>query len=260
MNNTSISAITIGALITIAIFWIGYQTKTAQAQEDTLIIGTVGNYAPFVSMNAQGTYEGFDIDVAELLAKRMGKKLSIKDLGSMAPLFIALEQESIDAIIWALSITRSRLAKVAMIPYQGEKVSAYPLIFWKQIPQGIKSIQDMAGMTICAEPASAQDAVLRSYTSVTILPTERVDDALLNIQYGKANAALVEPAIANKFKATYPEIQILDLPLTAEQEVLGTGIAIKKTNTNLIEQITKAVAALRDEGIIAQLEEKWGIA
>ena len=57
----------------------------------------------------------------------MGKKLIIKDLGSMTPLFIALENESIDAIIWGLSIIQERLKKVEMIRYQGDTVTTYAL-------------------------------------------------------------------------------------------------------------------------------------
>lgn len=250
----------IAALIAgISIFWLTTQRNTTNGQEDTFVVGTVVNYAPFVSINAQGEYEGFDVDVAKSIAQKLGKKLVLKDLGSMAPLFIALEQGSIDTIIWALSITKARLEKVAMIRYQGENVNAYPLIFWKEIPAGINSINDMKGMTICVEPASSQDAVLRTYRDIEILQTERVDDALLNIQYGKADAALVEPEIAAKFKNKYKEIQLLDVPLNEEFQVMGMGIAIKKENTLLIEQVQAAVDALQKEGVIKLLEQKWNI-
>lgn len=229
------------------------------SQGDVFVVGTVGNYAPFVSVNAQGDYEGFDIDVANALAQQMGKTLVLKDLGSMAPLFIALEQGSIDAIIWGLSITKARLEKVAMVRYQGDDVNAYSLLFWKEIPQGITSIADMNGMTICVEPASSQEAVLNTYPNITKLSTERVDDALLMIQYGKAQAALVEPAIAAKFKNRFPETKILEVPLAEEFQVMGTGIAIKKENKKLIQQITDAIAQLQNQGMLRAFELKWGI-
>ncbi len=234
-------------------------SNVSQKDEKTFIVGTSAAYAPFVSINSQGEYEGFDIDIAHALAKHMGKKLVLKDLGSMTSLFTALDQGTIDAIIWGISITQERLQKVAMVHYQGAVTTSYPLIFWKEIPTGIRTMSDMQGKTVCVEPTSSQDAVLSAYTSVNKLPTEKVDDALLNLQYGKADAAFVEPAIAKKFKKKYPEIQILAIPLAPKDQVQGIGIVLKKNNTKLINQVQETVNTLKAKKVIADLEQKWDI-
>lgn len=239
--------------------YLFFKRPNTPRSTNELIVGTAAGYAPFVSINPQGDYEGFDIDVAHALAQEMGKKLVIKDLGSMTSLFTALNQGSIDTIIWGLSITQDRLQKVAMIHYQGELTTSYPLIFWQNIPQGVTSLTDMKNKTVCVEPASAQDTVLQKYPLIRILPTEKVDDALLNIQYGKADAAFVEPAIAKKFKNKYPEITLLDVPLQPEDQVQGVGIVIQKNNAELITQIQTAITTLKAHGTITKLEQKWGI-
>lgn len=236
------------------------KSDLTERDSNTLVIGTATAYAPFVSINPQGEYEGFDIDVANALAKQMGKKLVLKDLGSMTSLFTALNQGSIDAIIWGLSITQDRLKKVAMVHYQGQTTSSYPLIFWKKIPEGINSITDMKGKTICVEPTSSQDSALSKYSEINKLYIEKVDDALLNIQYAKADAAFVEPAIAKKFQSKYPEIKILDIPLSKEDQVQGIGIVIKQDNASQIKEIQDAVEGLKKSGVISELEQKWGIA
>lgn len=256
MNKTLLFFIT--AITCIGTYWLT-RNPIQSDTTTTLVIGTVGDYAPWVSVNEQGEYEGFDIDVARALANQLGKKLEIKDLGSMTSLFVALEQGSIDAIIWGLSITQERLEKVAMIRYQGDTITSYPLLFWQSIPASVQSITDMNGMTICVEPASSQESVLRKYPNVIIKPIDRVDDALLNIQYGKADAALVEQAIAHKFKRIYPEICILNVPLAPEDQVYGVGITIKQDNTSLIRLVEKAVTALIQNGTIAEYEKTWGI-
>jgi ABC-type amino acid transport substrate-binding protein len=147
-----------------------------------------------------------------------------------------------------------------MINYQGELTTSYPLLFWQSIPKDITSITDMRGKIICVEPASAQDSVLSKYTDIIKLPTEKVDDALLNLQYGKCDAAFVESAIAKKFKSKYPQIQLLDVPLGPEDQVQGVGIAIKKENRKLIAQVEDAIRKLKSSGTIQQYEKKWGIA
>ena len=247
------------AVFSIVMSYNLFKSRIREPNIPTFTVGTAAGYAPFVSINAQGDYEGFDIDVANALAQKMNKQLIIKDLGSMTPLFIALEQRNIDAIIWGLSITQERLKKVAMIRYQGEITTSYPLIFWQKIPVGIQSINSMNGMTICVEPTSSQDAVLSRYPLINKKFTEKVDDALFNIQYAKADAALVEPAIAKKFKKKYPEIVTLDIPLAPEDQVQGVGIALAPTDSSLAKEIQEALNELQRSGVIKSLEEKWGI-
>ncbi|MBP6870040.1 transporter substrate-binding domain-containing protein [Candidatus Babeliales bacterium] len=234
--------------------------KNNEKAQSALIVGIAAGYAPFISINQQGDYEGFDIDVIKKLAQTIDKKLILKDLGSMTSLLMALEQGSIDAIIWGMSITQERLAKVAMVHYQGKNLKSYPLIFWKQIPAGVTKIEDMTDLMICFEPTSAQDTVLQKYPNLKLLPTEKIDDALFNIQYKKTVAALVEPAIAKKFKAQFPEIVTIDVPLKEQDQVQGCGIAIKKNNIDLIKEIEIGINKLKQNSFIAQAEITWGLA
>jgi ABC-type amino acid transport substrate-binding protein len=257
--NFKLIIMTIAICVGIVSYFLLLALFKTPKKKNTLMVGTAAGYAPFVSINNQGVYEGFDIDVAQAIADTLGKQLVVRDMGSMSSLFMALEQGSIDVIIWGLSITQDRLKRVAMINYQGEVTTAYSLLFWEAIPATIHSIKDMKGATICVEPASSQAQVLEKYTFITPLYTEKVDDALLNIMYGKADAALVEPAIAKKFMNKYAQIKMLPLPLTPEDQVEGIGIAVKKNNISLINDIQCAVSELKQKGIIKQYEMKWNV-
>lgn len=228
--------LSLGILLLITFAWLfnhKFSIIPAFTQKDTFIVGTVSGYAPFVSINQDGVYEGFDIDFANELAKRLNKKLILKDLGCMPSLFIALEQGSINAIIWALSITPERLKKVAMIKYRGQNTTAYPLVFWNKIPPKVSSLHDLSGKTICVEFGSSQETALDRYPNVIKKPIATVTDALLEIQYAKADAAFVEPAIAKKMREKFSEIKLLNVPLQPEDQVFGMGIAMKKIMISL---------------------------
>lgn len=247
----------------IIIIGIGVYFKRSQnnvtSTKKSFIVGTAGGYAPFVSINQEGEHEGFDIDIAQAVAKNMNSELIIKDLGSMSSLFIALEQGKIDAIIWALSITQERLNKVTMIRYQGDNTTSYPILFWQEIPNNATTIDQLKDLTICTEIGSAQEAALSKYDSIKKLSINHVDDGLLNIQYKKADGVIVEPAIAKKFQQKYPAIKIMQLPLALENQVQGVGIAIKKENLKLTQALKQAITQLEENGIISQLEQKWNI-
>lgn len=261
IRNFSIFTLIILSVISFYLFRI-FKNSSSRKDNSVFIIGTASGYAPFVSINERNQYEGFDIDVANAISEKLGKKLEIKDLGSMSPLFIALEQNKVDAIIWGLSITKERTNKVAMVKYQGELDRTYPLLFWKSIPEKIRSLEDINNLnnfTVCVEPGSSQENVLKKYPKINKIYTERIDDALLNLQYAKTNAALVEPTIAKKFKSKYPEIKILDIKLAPEDQVDGVGIAIKKDNIDLINNIFGIVKELKASGKLKELQSKWGL-
>jgi len=235
------------------------QIDKQEKQVNKIIFGTASGYAPFVSINANGDYEGLDIDVAHAIGDTTGKHIEILDLGSMTALFEALNRGIIDAIIWGLSITAERLEKYTMIRYQGEVITAYPMIFWGKIPGNIRSINDMNCLGVCVEPHSSQEAVLNKYPNIEKIPIEKVDDSLLFIKTKKADAAFVEPAIAKKFKAQFSDIIMLQIPLEKTDQVEGIGIAILPTNQAIIELIQSAVKKLTRQGVVEALEKKWNI-
>lgn len=241
------------------IYLIKQNHTLATPATPTLTIGIATGYAPWVSLNAHGEYEGFDIDVARELAKLLNRKLIFQDLGSMPTLLMALQQNQIDAIMWGMSITPERQHKMNLIHYQGAPETSYPLIFWEKLPENFKSANDLVGQTVCVEPGSSQQHALNHYPSIHQLPVEKVDDALLNIQYNKAIAALVEPAIAKKFQAKFPQIKTLDLPLPEQEQAQGVGICLNKNSVELAQEINQAVEQLKNQGIISALEQKWGL-
>lgn len=237
--------------------------KPSQAKANAeLIIGTASGYAPYVSLNAQGDYEGFDIDIAQELAKRMNKKLVIKDLGSMVPLLLSLRQGTVDILIWALEINKARLKEMAMIQYQGGNTTSYPLVFWGSIPANIKSLEDLKKVkdaTICIEPGSSQERFLNKFDFITKKPMEKVVDMIMDVKYGKSLAAMIDPSLIKNLVAKNPELQILEIPLDEDSMSYGNGVCIKKENSQLIEQVKAIVDTMKADGTVARLEQKWNL-
>jgi arginine transport system substrate-binding protein len=226
------------------------------------VVGTTSAYAPFVSLDEQGQYVGFDIDIAEELAKKLGRSLVIKDLGSMPALLLALKQNKIDTLIWAISITEERQKQMEMIYYQGEKVTSLPLLFWKQIPPHIASIESMANQpngVISVEAGSFQENFLLSVPGLKLKQVDKVMDAVLELKYGKSLATLVDPSLVSTILEKFPEIKVLNIPLPPSAQALGNGICINKNNQALIAQVKQAIEELRSTGKIAELEKKWNL-
>lgn len=247
--------------------WIAYAyilifTPILKGENNTLIIGTTSGYAPFVSLNAQGGYEGFDIDVAQLVALKLNRTLVIKDLGSMPSLMIGLTQGKIDALIWAVSITEERKNRFNLIHYQGEPTNSLPLLFWKTIPPGVERAEQLVKLPtkgICVEAGSYQEHVLQGLGFTKLKNVNSITEAILELKYGKSTAIAVDYALIPTLLAQNPELQVLNSPLPARLQEMGNGIAVKKENRILSEEIEQAISTLKAEGKIRELETKWGL-
>lgn len=224
-----------------------------------LILGTTSGYPPYESVNAKGEMEGFDIDVAKAVAKKLNKKLVVKDM-SFDALVMALDQGKFDIIMGAMSITSAREKAIAMVAYQGEIMKSYALVFWGSVPAQIKSIDDVKNYknkTITTLTGTIMEEYLRQFPEVTAKPLEVIAEVIMDIQHKKSVAALLEPNITQDIMLKHKEIQKLEIPLPATEWVKGYGIGVKKENTKLLQQVQIAIDALKQEGVILALEKKW---
>lgn len=224
---------------------------------EDLVIGTTSGYAPYVSLNAAGEYEGFDIDIANAVADKLNRKLVIKDFGSMPALILALKQNKADALIWAISITQDRQKQMAMVYYQGKKETSMPLLFWEEIPNNIENLEDLANVVVSVEAGSFQENVLLSIPGLKLKQVDKVSDAILELKYGKSQAAPIDHSLKSMYMAKFPKLKCLSVDLPEAKQSMGNGICINPKNKELTASIQKAVDELFNEGTIAELEVKW---
>lgn len=228
--------------------------------EKPLVVGTTSGYAPFVSLNEKGEYEGFDVDVARALSAKLGRPLVIKDCGSMPGLMMALKQGKVDLLIWSISITEKRKEAMQMVHYQGDPLNTLPLLFWQEIPEEIHSLQDLARdpkRVICVEAGTFQEDALRKIPGLNLRFIDKISDALLELRYGKAFCAAIDPSLVSRFQEQAPELRVRALPLPAEDHVEGNGICLRKEEEELVAQVRRAIEELTAEKKIAELETKW---
>lgn len=236
---------------------------SAQAKESNIfVVGTTSGYAPFVSLNAKGKYEGFDIDYSHELANKLNKKLVIKDYGSMNSLMLALNQNKVDTILWAISITEERKKNMEMIYYHGEKITRFPLVFWKNVPSDFKTIDDLSKNPknfVCVEAGSSQEAVMRCYPKLKLRYTDKITDAIMEIKYGKSIATTIDHSLLPTMVAQNPELKIVWMDLPQSEQSYGIGICLNKNSKKLSVAVREAVKQIKEDDILEKLEKKWNL-
>jgi ABC-type amino acid transport substrate-binding protein len=235
--------------------------RSSDRRSNTFVVGMMSGWAPFMVVNAQGEFEGFDVDVAREISNRMGKTLEIKDLGSLASLLMSLQQRTIDVALSGLDITESRLEQLQMIRYTGEDINTFYLLFWKNIPEGIKSIQDLKnkpGVTICVEPGSSQEKFLDSYSFIIQKSLSKIEEMILDVQYSKSLAALVEPHVAKRIMRQNSDVRALEIIIPKKFQTFGMGIACAKSNITCASRINSIIKNMRADGTLRILEKNGG--
>jgi len=238
--------------------------STKVANMPSITVGMMSGWDPYMTINTKGEFVGFDVDVAKEVATRLGKKLIINDMGSLSPLFIALNQNKIDMIFSGLDITKKRKENLDMIQYTGEGIKCFKLLFWKKIPAGISTIEDIAKLennSICVEPASPSELFLsqKNLSTLNKKSIGTVTDMVLELKYGKSTTAILEPIIVERLKKKNRELKTLDVPLPKDFQIFGVGMALKKGNFALKQRVAKAISDMKEDGTLAKFEKKWNV-
>ncbi len=228
---------------------------------DSLVVGMIIGYVPYAALTPSGQYEGFDVEIAHLIAKKLNKTLIIKDM-DLSALLIALNQNRLDMVMTNCSITAEREKLFTMIHYTGEKLTSFPLVFWEKIPKNISSIDDLITYypndLICVEPGSTQEKYLiTKLNNNSIIKVESIADIMMNLQYKKVLAAFMDPDIMPTLKKQQPKLVSIEVNLPKEYQSNGAGICINKQNSELANKIGTIIAELKNDGSIKQAEKVW---
>jgi len=226
---------------------------------ETLTIGLQSGYPPFEYKDQSGKIVGFDIDVAEQIGVHLKKKIVIKDMEFDGEI-LSLKQGKIDLIISGMNITPSRKKELLMVPYHGDSSTAFCLIFWEKIPEGIESLEDLEKLsnpTVCVGTGTTAEAYLNQYPKIGSKSFEGSLSCLMDVKYGKSSATLVEADVAEYLQKQHKEVKLLPVPLVKGESLAGFGIGINKNNPILFQKISETIQEMKTTGAMKSLEDKW---
>jgi arginine transport system substrate-binding protein len=241
------------------LFLLWAQNKDEKGDRQSLTVGLESTYPPYEFIDASGQLVGFDVDFASQIAKKLNKKLVIKQMEFEA-LILALQQHKVDLILSGMTITPSRQKEILMVPYYGENIKSNSLIFWGLIPENIQTIQDISTLpnkTIAVQAGSIQEQYLQGFSSIQIKSLDGVLQSLLDVKYGKSIAAFISEEVAGHLKTKYPEIQVLEVPIGPEDNMYGVGVGINKDNPELAQTVASIIAELKADESLKDLIQKW---
>ena len=214
-----------------------------------IIVATEGQFAPFNYFKGT-TLTGFEVEVAELAAKKMGLKIEWKTIGFDA-LLTGLKQDRWDLVISSHGITPEREKAITFTaPHycSGAQVIARDA--------SIQGAKDLAGKTVSAQTGTTYlDYVQKHVPGVKRVVNFPTNEAAMHALMSKrADAWVTERFLAKEMLAKNPKIKFHQGELLFVERIAA---AVAKDNQPLAAAWNQAFAASLKDGSYAKISHKW---
>lgn len=229
---------------------------SASTKGDIWVVGTSPDYPPFEFVDEDGKYAGFDLDLAEEVAERLGKDLKIEAL-EFESLIEALKRGKIDAIISCMNPTPERLKEADFT--KGYHEVEHGILVKPDGDVEIKELEDILNYDFGVQTGTSMDD-----WATKMIEEGKIQERQLN-RYTAADSGVLD--VKNKRIAAF----LADLPVIQENaKKYGLEVALEcnvadnanpsivvKKDSEMLNELNKIIDEMKEDGTLAKLEEKW---
>ena len=193
-----------------------------------------------------GTFAGFDIDVAKYVAEKLGVgEKSIKFVPTLSANREAfIQQGKVDMVIASYSITDERKK---VISFAGPYYIAGQDILVKAGDSSIKTVDDLVGKKVCSGQGSASSKRIEDKfgSKVNLIKAAGYGDCLTQLLGGQVQAMTTDNTILSGYSAQNPgKLKLVGAPFSQEKY----GIGLKKDDKKGRDAINNALQQMFTDG------------
>lgn len=233
----------------------GIQTVQASALADQLAqtkvirVGTEGTYAPF-TFHQDGKLTGYDIDVMNEVAKRLGLTVEYKET-QWDGMFAGLNAKRFDVIANQVSPNPERAKKyIFSQPYNVSRA----VIVTRADNDKINSFADLKGLR-SAQSATSNYTELARKAGANLITVDSLAQNLELVKQGRVDATVNEQIAVLDYFQKHPNA---GLKIAVKNEdTVGSAFTFLKGNEDVVAQFDKALAEMRADGTLKALSIKW---
>ena len=227
--------------------------------DDKFVVAVSPDFAPmeFVDMTKSGSdkYVGFDILLANYLAKEMGKTLVIKPM-SFDACMAAVQTGNVDAAISGFSWTAERAEKFEISDYYiaGENETEQVLITTAANAGKWTTAESYNGLKVGAQGGSLQELLVKEQLvtkGATIELYDNINTAAAALSTGDIDALAV--AYGNGEALANDTIVLSDFYFEVEEKYKNNVVLLNKNDAELLTKVNAALA----KAMAANLYDGW---
>ena len=228
-------------------------TTAAGTEGGTLIVGFDQDFPPMGFLGDNGEYTGFDLELAQEAAKRLGLEYKAQPIAWDAK-DMELESGNIDCIWNGFTMTGREDDYTWTEAYM-----ANTQVFVVRNDSGIEGKDGLAGKVVECQADSSAEAALKEDPDLTstfgqLLTTADYNTAFMDLEQGSVDAIAMDVIVAGyQIKQRNADFTILDDSLSAEEY----GVGFKKGNTELRDKVQATLEDMAKDGTMKEISEKW---
>jgi len=240
-------------LMVVAVLVVTVSTG-CKTQTTTFNWGTDPTYAPFEYVDANNKPTGFDVELMEAIAAKMGKTSNLTS-GAFDGLLLALQGKKFDAVCAAMGIIPSREKEVSFsIPYYRADMG----IMYNPAKNTITKPEDLVGKTVGVQTGTTGEIDAKLITGVKVSSYPDIQLATLDLENGKIDAVVNDYPVCTAYASTHPTLKVIDTTSIAGQDLTQLyGIAVRKDDTQLKSDIDAVLRKVVADGTYASLYRKY---
>lgn len=227
----------------------GLGAATAQAPLKTMVDGT---FAPHAMPKLSGGIEGFNVDLANEIGKRMKRPVEITAT-QFSGILPALQAGTIDFVAAPTTATKERAENYLFT--EGYLNTDFQFVTKKGEPE-VKDMKQFKGKVISVNKGSAYDSWARGLEAEmgwTVESFGTQTDAVQAVLAGRAYANVAGNTVVAWAVKQNPQLQLSYLHSTG----LVWGAPLRKDSKELLVQVENSIECMKLDGTIAAMHEKW---
>ncbi len=227
--------------------------------ESVLRVGMDLRYPPFETVNTSNDPEGISVDIAYALGEFLNREVEIVNT-EFSALIPAIQAGEIDIVIASMSITEARKASVdfsdpyfyfKIITLVNQGFATANGLSENSTVEDLLAIESARYIGIASQVSSS---IPQSYGK-TVTEATDLGTAVESVAQGTADVLLMSAnPVVDGFKANPTTTMVIWDSFVSSP----IGMAVKKGNTELLEQANAFIATFNDdEGLYEVLANKW---
>jgi polar amino acid transport system substrate-binding protein len=211
-----------------------------------------GTFAPHAMPKLEGGIQGFNVDLANEIGKRLKRPVEITAT-QFSGILPSLQAGTIDFVAAPVTVTKERAENYLFT--EGYLNTDYQFLIKKGEP-AITDLKQLKGKVVSVNKGSAYDSWARSLEEEVGWKVESFGtqtDAVQAVLAGRAYANVAGNTVIQWAVKQQPQLQLSYLHSTG----LVWAAAVRKDSKALLLQIENAIECIKKDGTMAAMHERW---
>ena len=217
-----------------------------------IVVATEGAWAPWTYHDENGTLVGFDVEVAQAIAAKLGVTATFAET-EWDGIFAGLDSGRYDIAANGVEVTEERARKY-------DFSTPYGYIRTALIVRGdntdIQSFEDLKGKHTANSIASTYMTLAESY-GATAVGVDTLDQTIQMVLSGRADATLNAEVSFYDYMNAHPDANLKVVALTHEASQVALPLRKEAACDSLLQAVNQAIADLDQEGELTRISEKY---